>query len=43
MIPQALYYPNEHAHLWADIPACFAACAILWVWHPNRIVADARA
>ena len=20
MIPQAFYYPNEHAHMWADIP-----------------------
>ena len=21
MIPQSFYYPNEHAHLWADIPS----------------------
>lgn len=36
MIPQAFYYPNEHAHLWADIPALFVITAVLWVWHPNR-------
>jgi hypothetical protein len=42
IIPQALFYPNEHAHLWADVPACFAVCAILWIWHPNRIAAGGR-
>lgn len=37
MIPQAFIYPNEHAHLWADIPLLFAVCAVLWIWHPNRV------
>ena len=36
MIPQAFYYPNEHAHLWADIPALGVITVLLWVWHPNR-------
>ena len=36
MIPQAFIYPNEHAHLWADIPMLFVISAILWIWHPNR-------
>ena len=38
MVPQAFHYPNEHAHLWADIPACFAICVALWIWHPRRVV-----
>jgi hypothetical protein len=37
MIPQSFFYPNEHAHLWADIPLLFAICLVLWHWHPNRI------
>jgi hypothetical protein len=37
MIPQAFIYPNEHAHLWADVPLLFAVSAILWIWHPNRV------
>lgn len=36
MIPQALIYPNEHAHLWADVPLLLAASAVLWLYHPNR-------
>ena len=36
MIPQAFIYPNEHAHLWTDIPLLFVISAILWIWHPNR-------
>lgn len=36
MIPQSFYYPNEHAHMWADIPVLFVAAAALWIWHPNR-------
>jgi len=38
MIPQAFYYPNEHAHLWADIPALGVITLVLWIWHPNRIL-----
>ena len=38
MIPQAFYYPNEHAHLWADIPALAVITVVLWIWHPNRIL-----
>jgi hypothetical protein len=37
MIPQAFFYPNEHAHLWADIPLVFVLCAVMWIWHPNRV------
>ncbi len=37
MIPQAFLYPNEHAHLWADIPVTFVLCAVMWIWHPNRV------
>ena len=37
MIPQAFLYQNEHAHLWADIPVCFALVAVMWIWHPNRV------
>lgn len=36
MIPQAFYYPNEHAHMWADIPALGVVALVLWIWHPNR-------
>jgi hypothetical protein len=36
MIPQAFVYPNEHAHMWADIPFAFAVVVILWIWHPDR-------
>jgi len=38
MIPQAFYYPNEHAHLWADIPALGVITVVLWIWHPNRAI-----
>ena len=37
MIPQAFLFPNEHAHLWADIPVTFVLCAVMWIWHPNRV------
>lgn len=37
MIPQAFHYPNEHAHLWADIPLLFVIAAACWIWHPNRV------
>ena len=40
MVYQALAYPNEHAHLWADIPLLFAVSALLWHWHPNRRISD---
>jgi hypothetical protein len=40
MIPQAFIYPHEHAHLWADIPLLFAVCAVLWIWHPNRLAPE---
>lgn len=36
MIGQALHYPNEHAHMWADIPMLFGLSAAMWYWHPNR-------
>ena len=37
MIPQSFMYPNEHAHLWADVPLLFVVAAVLWIWHPNRV------
>jgi hypothetical protein len=37
MFVQAFIYPNEHAHLWADVPIAFGAAAILWIYHPNRM------
>ena len=36
MIPQAFIYPNEHAHLWADIPLTIVLAAAMWIWHPAR-------
>jgi hypothetical protein len=36
MIPQAFIYPNEHAHLWTDIPFAFIVVVICWIWHPDR-------
>ncbi len=37
MVFQSFYYPNEHAHLWADVPLLFVMAVVLWVWHPNRV------
>jgi hypothetical protein len=37
MIPLAFIYPNERAHLYADIPLLFVICAVLWIWHPIRM------
>jgi hypothetical protein len=36
MFVQAFIYPNEYAHLWADVPIAFAVAVILWIYHPNR-------
>ena len=36
MVPQSFYYPNEHAHLWSDVPVLFAMAVVMWVWHPER-------
>ena len=41
MVPQAFYYPNEHAHMWADIPGALAVCVLLWYRHPGRMPAAA--
>lgn len=35
MVPQALYVPNEHAHLWADVPMLVGIAAILWATYPH--------
>jgi hypothetical protein len=40
MIPQAFIYPNEHAHLWADIPVLLAVAVVLWIYHPNRVAPE---
>ena len=45
MFVQAFIYPNEHAHLWADVPIAFIVAAILWIYHPSRVareIASAR-
>ncbi len=39
MIAQAFIYPNEHAHLWTDIPALFVLVGACWYWHPRRMIA----
>ena len=36
MVFQSFYYPNEHAHLWADVPLLFVMAVVLWVWYPER-------
>lgn len=36
MSVQAFVYPNEHAHMWADVPLLFAISAMMWRWHPSR-------
>jgi len=36
MLFQAFIEPNEHAHLWTDVPLLFALSAVMWWWHPNR-------
>jgi hypothetical protein len=41
MVIQAFIYPNEHAHLWADVPMLFAISVVMWRWHPNRIAVGA--
>lgn len=40
MIPQALLYPDEIAHLWADVPALLALSAACWYWHPNWVAPE---
>ncbi len=40
MIPQALLYPDEIAHLWADVPALLVLSAACWYWHPNRVAPE---
>jgi len=36
MVPQSFFYPNEHAHMWSDVPFIFLMAAVLWFWHPER-------
>lgn len=36
MLFQAFTYPNELAHLWADIPMLFVISAVMWHSHPCR-------
>ena len=40
MIPMAFYYPNEHAHLWADIPFALVLIVVLLRWHPRKVEKD---
>jgi hypothetical protein len=37
MIPQALIYPNEHAHLWADVPVLLILALACWIWRPSPL------
>ena len=39
MLGQSFFYPNEHAHLWADVPGVLALSVACWIWHPNRVAA----
>jgi hypothetical protein len=43
MLVQAFIEPNEHAHLWTDVPLLFAVSAVMWWWHPNRANVQGRA
>ncbi len=43
MIPQAFIYPNEHAHLWADVPMLFAIAVACWIWYPDRAAREQAA
>jgi hypothetical protein len=43
MIPLAFIYPNEHAHMWADIPGLFALAAACWYWYPSGVPETLRA
>lgn len=40
MLGQAFVVPNEHAHLWADVPALLGISLVMWLWHPNRMASD---
>ena len=37
MIPMAFIYPNEHAHMWFDIPFAFLVAALCYHWHPEKL------
>lgn len=37
MIPMAFIYPNEHAHLWGDIPFAALLVFICIKWHPRKV------
>ncbi len=37
MIPMAFIYPNEHAHMWFDIPFAFLVAAHCYHWHPEKL------
>lgn len=36
MIPMAFLYPNEHAHLWTDIPFAALVVVALIKWYPRQ-------
>ena len=38
MLVQAFIVPNEHAHLWTDVPTQLALSVAMWIWHPNRVI-----
>ena len=42
MIPMAFTYPNELAHLWADVPALLGISAVLWIWRPSTDTAQVQ-
>ncbi len=41
MIPMSFFYPNEHAHLWTDVPLLLGIVAACWIFHPNRRMGEA--
>jgi hypothetical protein len=36
LLIQSFFYPNEHAHMWSDVPFIFLMAGVLWIWHPAR-------
>jgi hypothetical protein len=40
MLVAAFIYPNEIAHLWADVPLALGVSAICWIYHPNRVTPE---
>jgi len=42
MLPQALIYPGEIAHLWTDVPVLLMVSLVLWIFYPGRVAPEYR-